>query len=174
VRDALLLVDVMNTFEHADGERLLDSFRRRHDGLVRALERARAADVPVVHANDNVGVWDGDAAGLVRTAVAGPGGELVAAVAPRAGDRFVIKPRYSAFDHTPLELVLRELDVERILLAGAATEMCVAQTAIAARELGFKVSVLVDACAAVDDRMERISLEYLEQVVGARLEREGA
>ena len=174
MRDSLLLVDVINTFEHEDGGPLLASFRRRHGGLVRVLERARGAGVPVVYANDNVGVWDGDAAGLVRAAVAGPGGELVAAIAPKPGDRFVIKPGYSAFDHTPLELLLRELEVERILLAGAATEMCVAQTAIAARERGFKVSVLADACAAVDERMERISLEYLEEVVGVRLERPDA
>ena len=171
MRDALLLIDVINTFEHEDGERLLESFRARHRGLVRALERARSDDVPVIYANDNVGVWDGDAPGLVRKAVVGPGGELVAAIAPREGDLFVIKPRYSAFDHTPLELLLRDLEIERLLLAGTATEMCVVQTAIAARERGFKVSVLVDACATVDERMERISLDYAENVVGARLER---
>ena len=170
MRDALLLVDVINAFDHEDGERLLDSFRARHGGLVGALERARRDGVPVVYANDNVGVWDGDAPGLVRRAVAGRGGALVEQVAPQDGDLFVLKPRYSAFDHTPLELLLRELEVERLLLAGTATEMCVAQTAIAARERGFKVSVLVDACATVDERMEGISLEYLEHVVGVRLE----
>jgi nicotinamidase-related amidase len=166
----LLLVDVINSFEHEDGERLLASFRARHGGLVRALERARSDRLPVIYANDNVGVWDGDARGLVRRAVEGPGSGLVEAIAPREGDLFVIKPRYSAFDHTPLELLLREQEIERLLLAGAATEMCVAQTAIAARERGFKVSVLVDACATVDERMERVSLDYLENVVGARLE----
>jgi nicotinamidase-related amidase len=174
VRDALLLVDVINAFDHEDGERLLDSFRARHGALVGALERARRDGVPVVYANDNVGVWDGDAPGLVRRAVDGPGGDLVAAIAPRDGDLFVIKPRYSAFDHTPLELLLREREVERLLLAGTATEMCVVQTAIAARERGFKVSVLVDACATVDERMEEISLDYLENVVGARVERGAA
>ena len=56
-------------------------------------------------------------------------------------------------------------------MAGAATEMCVAQTAIDGREIGFKISVLADACASVDDRLERISLEYLETVVGCRIER---
>ena len=173
MRDALLLVDVINAFDHEDGPQLLESFRARHDGLVRALERARRDGVPVVYANDNVGVWDGDTPGLVRRAVEGAGGDLVSAIAPREGDLFVIKPRYSAFDHTPLELLLRELEIERLLLAGTATEMCVAQTAIAARERGFKVSVLVDACATVDGRMEEISLDYLENVVGARLERAG-
>jgi nicotinamidase-related amidase len=42
----------------------------------------------------------------------------------------------------------------------------VAQTAIDARELGFKVSVLAQACATVDERLERVALEYLEAVAG--------
>jgi nicotinamidase-related amidase len=126
----------------------------------------------VVYANDNQGIWDGDAPGLVRKAVEeGRGGELVAAIAPQAGDRFVVKPRYSAFDHTPLDIILRDLEVERILLAGAATEACVVQTAVDAREQGFKVTVLADACATNDERLERIAFEYLEEVVGAQLER---
>ena len=57
------------------------------------------------------------------------------------------------------------------MLAGAATEGCVAQTAIDARELGFKVTVLADACATVDERIEQVALDYLENVVGARIER---
>ena len=171
MRDALLLVDVVNHFEHEDGERLLASFRARHEGFVRTLERTRAADVPVVYANDNFGAWDGDAPRLVRAALGGRGGELVEPVAPREGETFVVKPRYSAFDHTPLELILRELDVERILLGGMSTEGCVAQTAIDARELGLKVSVLTEACATVDERLERVALEYHEAVAGARLER---
>ena len=171
MRDALLLVDLVNDFEHEDGERLLASLRARHESLLQAVERARADGVPVVYANDNFGVWDGDARRLVRQALEGRGGDVVAAVAPHAGDTFVVKPRYSAFDHTPLDLILRELAIERLLLAGASTEGCVAQTAIAARELGLKVTVLADACATVDERVERIALEYLEEVAGVRVER---
>jgi nicotinamidase-related amidase len=166
VKDALLLVDVVNDFEHEDGDKLLESFRGRHEGLVQALEDARAEGVPVVYANDNFGVWDGDGPRLVRQALEGRGGELVEAVAPQDDDSFVVKPRYSAFDHTPLELILRDLEVERLLLAGTSTEGCVAQTAIDARELGFKVSVPADACATVDERIERIAIEYLEAVAG--------
>jgi nicotinamidase-related amidase len=167
VRDALLLVDVLNDFEHEDGEELLASFRERHAGFVEALEQARADGVPVLYANDNFGVWDGDAPRLVRQALEGRGGELVQAIAPRDGETFVVKPRYSGFDHTPLDLILNELEVERILLGGLSTEGCVAQTAIAARELGFKVSVLARACSTVDEQLERLALEYLEAVAGA-------
>jgi nicotinamidase-related amidase len=171
VRDALLLVDVVNDFEHEDGEKLLESFRERHKGLVSAVESARAQKTPVVYANDNFGVWDGDAPRLVRQALEGRGADLIEAIAPLDDDSFVVKPRYSAFDHTPLELILHDLETERLLLAGASTEGCVAQTAIDARELGFKVSVLAGACATVDERIERVALEYLEAVAGVRIER---
>jgi nicotinamidase-related amidase len=55
----------------------------------------------------------------VERARAGKGGDLIDEITPREGD-FVVKPRYSAFDHTPLELILHDLDIERILLAGTA------------------------------------------------------
>jgi nicotinamidase-related amidase len=171
MKDALLVVDVIQDFEHEDGDALLESFRARHPALVQALAHARASGIPVVYANDSRGVWDGDAGRLVRQAIAGRGGELVKAVAPKEGDRFVVKPRYSAFDHTPLDLILRELEIERILLAGAATEMCVVQTAIDAKEEGLKVSILADACATTDERMERLAFEYAEKIVGAVVER---
>ena len=171
MRDALVLVDVVQTFEHEDGDRLLESFRSRHEGFVAALERARGDDVPVVYANDNFDVWDGDAPRLVRSALEGRGGELVEAIAPREGETFVVKSRYSAFDHTPLELILRELEVERLLVGGMSTEGCVAQTTIDARELGFKITVLAHACATVDERIEQVALEYLEKVAGAGIER---
>jgi nicotinamidase-related amidase len=170
MNDVLLIVDVLNDFEHEDGDKLLESFRQRQPALIEALSRARDDGVPIIYANDNYGVWDGDARAQVERARAGKGGDLIDDIAPREGDRFVVKPRYSAFDHTPLELILRELEIERILLAGTATEMCVTQTAILAREEGFKVTVLADACACIDERNERTALDYLERVVGVFVE----
>jgi nicotinamidase-related amidase len=166
MRDVLLVVDVLQDFEHEDGDRLLESFRARQPALRKALSDAREAGIPVLYANDNYGVWDGDARAQVERARAGKGGDLIPDIAPREGDRFIVKPRYSAFDHTPLDLVLRELEIERILLVGMATEMCVTQTAILAREEGFKVTVLANGCACIDEHNERISLEYLERVAG--------
>jgi nicotinamidase-related amidase len=171
MKDALLLVDVINDFRHEDANALLESFRERHEALAGALDDARRRGVPVVYANDNFGVWDGNAARLVEEALDGKAGDLVRRIAPREGDRFVVKPRYSAFDHTPLVLILRELEVERILLAGAATEMCVVQTAIDAREEGFKVSIFAAACATTHEEIEELALRYAEEIVGARVER---
>lgn len=171
MRDALVVIDLLQRFDHEDGDALLASLRGRLPGLVDALDRARADGTPVVYVNDLDGRWDSNAPALVRDALDGPGGDALAEVAPREGDRVLLKPRYSIFDHTPLVVLLRELEVERLLLAGAATEMCVVQSAIDARELGFKVSILAGACATTDPELERLAFEYAERVVGARVER---
>jgi nicotinamidase-related amidase len=163
---ALLLVDVIKDFRHEDGERLLASYRTRHAALRRVLEEARAEKTLVVYANDNAGIWDSDAPALVRRAVGeGKAGELVAAVAPRPEEPVVLKPRYSAFDATPLETLLREREVIDVLVAGTATEMCIFQTVTDALRLGFGAGVQADACATVDEENERLALLYLERVL---------
>ena len=170
--DALLLVDVLADFGHGDGAELFAAFRRAAPALVKAIAAARAAGVPVVYANDDFGTWAGDRdAVLAEARRRAPAPEVLDGVAPAADDAFLTKPRYSAFDHTPLDLLLRERGATRVLLAGTATEMCVAQTAIAARECGYRATVLVAACASVDDRNAALALEYLERIAGVRLHR---
>jgi nicotinamidase-related amidase len=171
VSRALLLVDVIKDFRHEDGERLLASYRDRHDALVGAIGAARDAGLPIVYANDNGGVWDSNFPGLLHEALEqGLAGELVEAVAPHDGDVVVLKPRYSGFDATPLQSILREgLGADELLVAGTATEMCVFQTVTDALRLGFGAAVQADACATVDEAHERLALDYLEQVLGVEI-----
>lgn len=61
-----------------------------------------------------------------------------------------------------------------VLLLVDVLEMCVAQTAIAARERGLKVSIMVDACACVSWESPEIALEYVSRVAGARVCRRSA
>jgi nicotinamidase-related amidase len=164
--DVLLVVDVIDDFRHPDGELLLASFRSRLTAMQAVLDAARRNEITVVYANDNRGVWDGDRVRLVDEAARGLGADVVAALRPLDGERFVVKPRYSAFDLTPLPLILGELEAERLVLIGATTEMCVTQTAIDARERGYKVSILRDACASVDERSQEVALTYLQRVTG--------
>jgi len=167
--EVLLLVDVLDDFAHEDGEELLRSLAERHGGLVSLLASARRAGIPIVFANDNKGRWDSDLQHLIGRALAGPGGALVNDLVPLPGERFVIKPRYSAFDHTPLELILEGLGCEHLLIAGMTTEGCVAQSAIAAREFGLQASVIEDACATVNPQHEETACRYLADVVGVHL-----
>jgi nicotinamidase-related amidase len=164
------VVDVFNDFDHEDGDRLLDSFRGRAPNIRRAIEAARAAGVSVVYANDEGGSWQSDAPHVVHAALRGRGGELLEGLVPAAGEPVLLKHRYSAFDHTPLDILLRSRSIERVVLVGAATEGCVVQTAIDARELGLHASIVVNACATTDPELERIALRYASFVGGIHLE----
>jgi nicotinamidase-related amidase len=170
LRTALLLVDVLSDFEHENGERLAAAFRDATGALERLIGDARAQALPIIYANDVMGRWSEGRDQVVDRALSGPAGAQMRAVAPRAEDVFVVKPRYSAFDHTPLRLILAADEIERIVLAGTATEMCVTQTAIDGREVGLKVTVVPQACASADERMAKVALEYLERVAGVFLE----
>jgi len=157
--DVLLVVDLFNDFHHEDGERLLASFRERAPNMERALTAARAAGVAVVYVNDGHARWDGDVRRLVGNALNGEGGDLLEPLVPGDGDPFLLKYRYSAFDHTSLDILLESVDAARVLLMGAATERCVVQTAIDARELGLKASIIENACATVDAELGGIHIE---------------
>jgi nicotinamidase-related amidase len=170
VNDALILIDVVNRFELDVADALLASFRSRVPTIEATIAHARDTGLPVIYVNDSFGGWDGDGPGLVRSAVEeGAGADVVERIAPQPGDPFILKPRYSAFDHTPLDLLLEELGVERLLLAGAATEACVVQSGIDARELGYKVTILAGACATTDEELERLALRYAEEIGGIRV-----
>jgi nicotinamidase-related amidase len=168
VRDCLLLVDLFSDFTHKDGDALLGSFRERFSSLHHLIAGFRGR-APLIYANDSFGIFDGDSSRIVERARRGPAGPLVDSIAPTPVDRFVVKPRYSAFDLTPLSLILQELAIERVVVAGMSTEGCVTQTAIDAREAGFKVTVVSSACCTIDRELEEIALAYLERVVGAQI-----
>ena len=169
--DALLVVDVLADFEHEDGEALLESFHERGPEMAAAIAEARAAGVPVIYVNDDRDRWDGDAPALAREAANGPGGDVIEPLLPRSGDPVLLKHRYSAFDHTALDLLLARLGTERVLLVGSSTEGCVVQTALDAREHGLKATILADACATTHPRLEATALRYAEDVGGIRVVR---
>ncbi|HEY7421142.1 MAG TPA: isochorismatase family cysteine hydrolase [Gaiellaceae bacterium] len=167
----MLVVDVLDDFDHDDAEALLASFRARRAAMARAIATAREGGVPVIYVNDDRDRWDGDAPSLAREAASGLGGEVIRDLLPRQGDHVLLKHRYSAFDHTALELLLEAKSVERVVILGSATEGCVVQTALDAREQGLKATILADACATTDEDLEATALRYAEDVGGVRVQR---
>ncbi|HEU5243859.1 MAG TPA: isochorismatase family cysteine hydrolase [Gaiellaceae bacterium] len=169
--DVLLVVDVFADFDHDDAEPLLASFQARGAAMARAITAAREAGVPVIYVNDDRDRWDSNAPALAREAANGPGGEIISQLLPRQGDRVLLKHRYSAFDHTALDLLLEAESAERMVIVGTATEGCVVQTALDAREHGLKATILADVCATTDRELESTALRYAEEVGGIHVQR---
>ena len=136
------MIDVVNRFDHDDAESLLASFRERADAMEAPIAAARERGDPVVYVNDHDGSWVSNAPGSCAQRSTAAAATSSRGLRPDPDDPFLLKARYSVFDHTSLDLLLGELDVDRVLLMGAATEGCVVQSGIDAREHGLKVTIL--------------------------------
>src|SRR3954470_18410930 len=115
---------MLNPYQHADADALTRSVREVLSNIASLIERARAEDVEVIYVNDNYGAWNEGRSELVERASAGPAGGLTAPIVPAEDTAFVVKARHSIFYETPLEYLLRQGAIERLLLVGQVTEQC--------------------------------------------------
>lgn len=76
---------------------------------------------------------------------------IVRELAPEPGDYLVPKHRWSAFHGTYLELALRTRGVDTIILCGGSTDVGVASTAFAARDLDYNLVIASDACTSPEE-----------------------
>lgn len=78
------------------------------------------------------------------------GSDIHDSVAHFEGEPIIYKHYPNAFRETNLLEMLREWEIERVVICGMMTHMCVDATARAAADLGFQVMVAEDACATRD------------------------
>ena len=76
--------------------------------------------------------------------------EIDSRVAPRPGELVLDKNTSSAFHSSPIDLYLRNMQIDTLVLTGVAADQCVLATAIDAADRGFHVIMASDACANLD------------------------
>lgn len=150
MKTALILIDVINPLDFPEAAALVPHAVAAAEVMDRLRRRADAADAPVVYVNDNYGQWALDFRGLVDRIVDSetPGSEIARRMRPRPDDLYILKPMHSGFFVTPLELLLRRLEVERLVLCGIQAHLCVLFTAQDAHMRGFEIVVPRDGSAS--------------------------
>jgi nicotinamidase-related amidase len=166
---ALLMVDVINDLEFDGGEALFTHALPMAHRLAALKRRAKAAGIPVIYANDNFGRWQSDFPKLVESCLEEDvrGRKLVALLKPEEDDYFVLKPKHSAFFQTNLDILLRYLGVNSLILTGVASDICVLFTANDAYMRDFRIFVPQDCTAAEDPEHNRQVLSLMERVLKA-------
>lgn len=170
---ALLVIDMLNDFVLPGAPLEVPRTREILPRLAQRLAAARKAGVPVIYVCDAHRPDDREfeRMGWPPHAVAGtPGAEVVADLAPQAGEAVVVKQTYSGFYATELENLLQELGVEELVLTGCVTNICILYTAADAVMRGYRVEVPVDAVADLDPEAGAFALQQLRQVLGVTLE----
>jgi nicotinamidase-related amidase len=159
---ALLVVDMLNRYEHDDAEPLKESVRTTLPAMARLVETARSGDALLVYVNDNHGDWSAGRRRLTAWAREGADASLIDPIAPPPDAPFLVKARHSAFYETQLEYLLRSHEVERVVLAGQVTEQCILYTALDAYIRHLEVAVPRDAVAHIHPELADAALRMME------------
>ncbi|WP_363799074.1 cysteine hydrolase family protein [Lysobacter firmicutimachus] len=139
---ALIPIDVQRGFDYApwgrrnnpameaNGRRLLAAWRETARPLIHVRHDSILPDSTLHPSHPGNGFRDG--------------------FEPRVGEPLVTKSVNAAFIGTDLDLRLRRLAVDTVVLFGVSTDMCVSTTARVAANLGYRVLLVGDACFCFD------------------------
>ncbi len=166
---ALVIIDMVNALDFDGGERLKASAEAAVAPILTLRDAADAAGMPVIYVNDNNGQWHSERDRLIEDTLAkgGPGTRLTEALRPRENDYFIIKPQFSGFYATNLPVLLPQLGVSRLVLAGVAADICVLFTAADAHMRQYELWVPRDAVAGNHDERTRWAIEIMKNSMNA-------
>jgi gluconolactonase len=173
---ALVIQDMQNDVI-IDGGAFADSGAPAHaksqnavENVKRLAESCRGAGVPVIH------IWyivEEGAPGLKLNAplfegvkgdnalVRGSWGAAPAAgLEPQSGDHVVEKMRMNGFYDSRLDILLRGLGAETLIITGAWTNMSIEHTARHAADAGYRAVVASDGTSTLNDEWQHAALNY--------------
>ncbi len=146
----------------------------------RAAEYAHKNKIPVFYAktveredmSDKV-LWISDS-NLSRNALYNepaffegyPDAEIIKELSPEARDYIISKRRMSAFTGTDLNLLLRALNADTLLLGGISSLFEVEATAMAGRELDYNLVFLTDCIALKNNEIQEFMTEHVFPFIG--------
>ena len=148
MKTGLLLVDIQNDY-FPGGSMELVAMDAAARAAASVLDRFRDRHAPVYHVQ-HVSTRPGATFFLPGTA----GVETHASVAPAEGEAVIQKNFPNSFRATDLAGILERDGIERLVVCGAMSHMCIDATTRAAFDLGFACSVVSDACATRDLEFE--------------------
>src|SRR4051794_18967537 len=166
-KTALIVVDMVQTYDFEDAERLVENVERMVDPLKDLIDRAKREADHVIYVNDNFGEWHSERRRLVDDALAGEHAKLVETIKPDDDATFIVKARHSIFYGTPLDYMLDMEGIERIVLTGQVTEQCILYSALDAHVRSRPTVVPRDCVAQIDDELAAAALKMMERNMNA-------
>jgi nicotinamidase-related amidase len=164
MQTALIVIDMLNPYDHEDADVLAGNVEPVVPVLAELVGRAdEADDIELVYVNDNYEDYTATRDDIVRRALDGSRSDLIEPLVPPDGVDFLQKARHSAFYSTALDHLLRERGVETVVLTGQVTEQCILYTALDAYVRRFAIRVARDAVAHIDERLGSAALRMMER-----------
>lgn len=168
---ALLICDMLNTFEFPEARQLHPAALRAARAVKRLKARAKASGVPVIYVNDNFGHWLSDWKTIFDLCTRRDclGKEIAELLRPEPDDYFILKPKHSGFHFTSLEVLLAQMKTRRLIITGVAGDICVLFTAHDAHMRDYEVLVPRDCVASNRVAANAFALRQLRDNFGMNI-----
>ena len=166
---ALLLIDVINDLEFEGGELLAKQAVTAAKKIASLKQRAKLAGIPAIYVNDNFGKWRSDFKKLVAHVIEDDtrGKEIAESLRPETDDYFVLKPKQSGFFATSLDILLKHLGAETLILAGLTGDICILFTASDAHLRDYHLVIPNDCVVSQSEKENARVLGYMQRVLDA-------
>ena len=179
---ALLVIDVQNTYleipqDVGEAKRWQPFFDRMHTTVIPTaaglIADARSRGVEVIFAHIACLKDDGRDRSLSQKKPGfnylllpkdRPDSQVVDALQPQGDEITVLKTTDSALTGTNLRLILQNMGIKDVVVAGIFTDQCVSSTVRSLADESFGVVVVEDACAAATDELHRHELEIINMI----------
>lgn len=169
-KTALLVIDMLNDFVSDSGALLVKNAKKIVPNIKREIEQARKSGIPAIYLCDSHDERDSEFQSWPKHAVANTwGSKIIDDLAPTENDYVIPKRRYSGFFATDLDLLLRELKIEKLILTGTVTNICVYFTAVDGCMRGYKLVVPRDCVVALNDTDHKFALRQLRDLCNAQI-----
>jgi nicotinamidase-related amidase len=174
----LLFFDILNGYYHEASAAAKQKKKPMIDNAVRLMKAARKAGMPIFFArgshredegttvllktdtNIPLKPWPNGVVTVVKpAAIEGKSGsEVIPELEPNESDYHVPKHRWSAFYQTYLDLALRARKIDTLIISGGSTDVGVAATVFAGRDMDYHMIVVRDACATNHNQLAHDTL----------------
>jgi ureidoacrylate peracid hydrolase len=167
---AVLVVDMLNDFLTPGGKMVLEGGPILIPPMQGLLDHARRANIPVIYVNDCHRLRlreDREFKKRAEHCIEGTwGAQVIDDLKPEGEDYIVLKRRFSGFFETDLDLTLKDLGVDTVIVMGVVTNICVRSTIHDAFFRGYRVIVPKDCVMATGQREQESSLYDIETHFG--------
>lgn len=176
VQAALIIIDMENGFINSESAQCIKMAKATVPACSRITAYAREKNIPVFFVNR---IYRSNGSDVEHTRFKSwyEGGKAMSKgcrselsydnpveLSPQRGDYVIIKPRFSAFFMTELDLILRRIGIDTIILAGTTTPNCIRTTCYDGISLDYNVVVIEDCCSSQTMEIQKANMIDMKNI----------
>lgn len=178
--EAIIIIDMQNGFLESGSPLCIKYAKSTVPACAEVIKAARQRDIPVIFVNriyredgsdvelTRKKIWEDGGRPLTKSSIGELSIENPMEFEKQESDYEVIKPRFSAFFQTELDMLLRRLGVNKIYLMGTTTPNCIRTTCYDGISLDYEIVVIEDCCSSNTPEIQDANMRDMK-TIGAHI-----